>query len=309
MAEEEKPKQLVQMSTVFASGITAIVAALFTSRLGVAGTLIGTALTPMLMTIGVAVLNAQIQKATEKIPDLPTVVRGGLSTQRVRVPGTPSPEEAPAEPEQPVASRRRDRRSPAIVERMLSIPAYLKEMSPSTRRRTLLTGVLAGLVATVIGFVGVTGIEAVAREPLSCIGREVCAAETSYADTSESPSTSIGSVFDRSTAPETQTQDFPAGSENLPADDLQQQDAQPAPDAQPVPEEQQYQGTPQGSDGQSAEEPAQEVPAEPAQQQQQPEQPPVQEDPSAVPQDESQQPSAAPGVEQQPATPPDQQQQ
>ena len=306
MAEEEKPKQLVQMSTVFASGIAAIVAALFTSRLGVAGTLIGTALTPMLMTVGVAVLNAQIQKATEKIPDLPTVVRGRLSTQRVRVPGTPSPEEPP---EEPATSRRRDRRSPGIVERLLSIPAYLKEMSPSTRRRTLLTGVLAGLVAMVIGFVGITGIEAVAREPLSCIGREACAAETSYADTSESPSTSLGSVFDGSTASETQTQDLPAGSENLPANGLQQ-DAQPAPDAQPVPEEQQYQGTPQGSDGQSAEEPVQEVvPAEPAPQQQQPEQSPVQEDPSAVPQDGSQQPSADPGVEQQPATPPDQQQQ
>ena len=80
MAEEEKPKQLVQPSTVIASGITAIVAALLTSRLGVAGSLIGTAVSPVLMTVGFAVLNAQSEKATDKISDLPSIVRGRLST-------------------------------------------------------------------------------------------------------------------------------------------------------------------------------------------------------------------------------------
>ncbi len=298
MAEEEKPKQLVQMSTVFASGITAIVAALLTSRLGVAGTLIGTALTPMLMTIGVAILNAQIEKATDKISDLPNTVRGRLSTQRVRVPGTPVPEEPREEREPPAPTRRRDRRAPGMVERLLSIPTYLREMSPSTRRRTLLTGVLAGLAAAVIGFVGVTGIEAVAREPLSCIGREECSTDTAVSDPSASPQTSLGRFFDDSSVPE--TQEDPAGNGQLPADDQQQQ---PAPDAQQAPQDQQYQGAPQGGDQQNGETPGQ-SPAEPSPQQ---DQSPA-EEPAAVPRDGSQQPSADPEAEQQQATPSEQQQ-
>ena len=297
MAEEEKPKQLVQMSTVVASGITAIVAALFTSRLGVAGTLIGTALTPMLMTIGVAILNAQIEKATTKISDLPSTVRGRLSTQRVRVPGTPNPEEPPEEPE---TSRRRDRRTPNIFERLLSIPTFLKEMTPSTRRRTLLTGAAAGLIAAVIGLAGVTGIEAASGGSLSCTLYEECTGTSSGGETAET-GTSLSRAFGGSE--NTETQDTPTGNEQLPADG-QQQVAEPAPDAQPTPENQQYQGAPKGADGQS-EEPVQ-VPAEPAQQQQQ-EQPAVPQDPGAVPQDESQQPSAAPGAEQQPAAPSEQQ--
>ena len=294
MAKEEKPKQLVQMSTVLASGITAIVAALFTSRLGVTGTLIGTALTPMLMTIGVAVLNAQIQKATDRISVLPSTVRGQLSTQRVRVPGAPGPEAPPEDPEPPVTSRRRDRRTPGVVERLLSIPTYLTEMSPSTRRRTLLTGAAAGLVAAIIGLAGVTGLETASGGTLSCTLYEECPDTASGQEVAET-GTSLSRALGGSAG--TETQDVPADDgEDPPAEGPQQEVAPPVPDANVAPPNGQYEGGSQNAvEDSSSEQTPQELPADPAQQQQE-EQPADQE---SAPQDGSQQLPAEPGVEQQ----------
>lgn len=300
MAEEEKPKQLVQMSTVLASGITAIVAALFTSRLGVAGTLIGTALTPMLMTIGVAVLDAPIQKATEKVSVLPSTVRGQRSTQRVRVPGTPGPEPLPEEPEPPVTSRRRDRRTPGIIQRLLSIPTYLREMAPSTRRRTLLTGAAAGLVAAIIGLAGVTGLEAASGGTLSCTLYEECPSTASGQETAET-GTSLSRAFGGSG--DTSTQSVPVESEEPPA--VQQPEAPPAPDANETPQNGQYEDGSQNPGAVPSEEAPQALPEDPVQQQEQP----TGQEPEAVPQNGSGQPSVDPGAEQQPVVPSEQQQQ
>lgn len=300
MAEEEKPKQLVQMSTVVASGMAAIIAALFTSRLGVAGTLIGTALTPMLMTIGVAVLNAQIAKATERISDLPTAVRGRLPTQRVRVPGALGPEDRPEEPEPPVATRRRDRRTPGVFERLLSVPTFLKELSPSTRRRTLLTGALAGLAAAAIGLVGVTGVEVASGNTLSCSVWNDCAPVTAASE----PGGTRPSVLQPFGGP-AETQNAPTGGGEQPAADVQQQEeARPAPDGGGSPRNGQYEdGSRTGSEQEapSGETPAEPTPAEPTPQEAQP---PAQ-GPDAIPpyQDGSQGPAPVPGVEQAPAAP------
>ncbi len=294
MAEEEKSKPLVQMSTVVASGITAIVAALFTSRLGVAGTLIGTAMTPMLMTIGVAILNAQIEKATSRVSELPSTVRGRLTTQRVRVPGTPSPEAPPGDPDPPV-SRRRDRRAPGILQRLLSIPTYLREMSPSTRRRTLLTGALAGLVAAGIGLAGVTGLEAASGGTLSCTLYEECS-NTSSGDETAQTGTSLSRAFEG--PDDTGTQGAPVDSEG-PAD-VQRPGDQPAPGVDEVPQNGQYEGGPQNGNGQapSGGEP-QESPVDP-------EQPAADGEPDTPAQDGSQQPEE-PADDGEPATPSEQQ--
>lgn len=301
MAEEEKPKQLVQMSTVIASGITAIVAALFTSRLGVAGTLIGTALTPMLMTIGVALLNAQIQKASTKISELPSTVQGRLSTQRIRVPGTPVPEENPDGPEPPVAPRRKDRRTSGVFARVLSIPTFLKEISPSARRRTLLTGAAAGIIAAVIGLGGVTVIEALSGNSFSCTMWDKCAQPTASGEETTGARTSLSRALGGSG----ETQNVPAGVEELPAEGQQQGEGQPTPDAEEGPVDGQYEGAPKGGAGQAPSgEPQEGAPGEPAPQEERP----APGEPGAVPRDGSQEPAADPAAEQVPATPPEQQQ-
>ncbi len=100
MAEAEKSQKLVKPYTVIASGMAAVVAALFTSRLGVAGTLIGTALTAMTINLGSAVLSAQLEKASSKASVLPSTIRGSLSTQQIRMPG-----KQPSDPEPETQSR------------------------------------------------------------------------------------------------------------------------------------------------------------------------------------------------------------
>lgn len=62
MAEAERQQKLVKLYTMIVSGMAAMVVALFTSKLGVAGTLIGTALTAMTINLGSAVLSAQLAK-------------------------------------------------------------------------------------------------------------------------------------------------------------------------------------------------------------------------------------------------------
>ncbi len=193
MAEEEKPQKVVKVNTVIASGGAAAVAALFTSKLGVAGTLIGAALTAMTINLGSAILAAQIEKASTKISGLPNTVRGRLSTQQIRIPGKQSPEPNP----EPAART-------SLFARLRSIPSYLKEMTPARRRRVLLGGALAGLVATLIGLATVTGVEATAGETLSCLVWRDCQQETTSSGEPRGMRTSVGSFFASSPTPGTQ---------------------------------------------------------------------------------------------------------
>ncbi len=219
MVEEEKSQKIVKVNMVIASGAAAAVAALFTSKLGVAGTLIGAALTAMTINLGSAILGAQIEKASTKISGLPNTVRGRLSTQQIRIPGKQSPEPNP----EPAARA-------SLFARLRSIPSYLKEMSPSGRRRVLLGGVLAGLVATLIGLAAVTGVEATAGETLSCLVWRDCQQETASSGETRGTRTSIGSFFASSPTPGTQVSPSgdPSGEQQISPGNGQQTPQQPA---------------------------------------------------------------------------------
>ncbi len=220
MAEEEKSQKVVKINMVIASGAAAAVAALFTSKLGVAGTLIGAALTAMTINLGSAILGAQIEKASTKISGLPDTVRGRLSTQQIRIPGRQSPEPDP-EPAARVS----------LFARLRSIPSYLKEMTPSGRRRVLFGGILAGLVATLIGLAAVTGVEATAGETLSClVWRDCQQEETASSGENRGKRTSIGSFFTSSPTPGTQVSPSgdPSGEQQVSPENGQQTPQQPA---------------------------------------------------------------------------------
>ncbi len=220
MTEEEKSQKVVKVNMVIASGVASAVAALFTSKLGVAGTLIGAALTAMTINLGSAILGAQIEKASTKISGLPNTVRGRFSTQQIHIPGKQSPEPNP-EPAARVS----------LFARLRSIPANLKEMTPSKRRRVLLGGVLAGLVATLIGLAAVTGAEATAGETLSCLVWRDCQQEESAAsDETRGTRTSIGSFFASSPTPGTQVSPSgdPSGEQQVSPGNGQETPQQPA---------------------------------------------------------------------------------
>lgn len=231
MAEQEKQQQrIVKPYTVMASGVAAILAALFTSKLGVAGTLIGTALTAMTINLGSAVLTAQLEKASTRVSALPTTVRDRLSTQQVHVPGKPSPEPAP---ESPARAEARDERG-GLLSRLRAIPDYLKNLSPARRRSILLTGVLAGLVATFIGLGGITGIELATGKNLSCQLWRECPTATTGAPTGSSAGSNL-SILGGSPAATPQVnppQNVPGEQQPAPQDQQvpgQQRPAEPAP--------------------------------------------------------------------------------
>ncbi len=158
---KEKSQTFVETNKAVAAGLASVVVALFTSKLGVAGTLIGTALTATLITLISAVLKAQMEKASQVIVSLPSTVQGDLSTQQIRIPGKQGPEPHP----KPEAGER----SPGLWSRLRALPGFLRDLPPAQRSKVLLAGVLAGLVATVIGLVSVTGIEFAGGKTLSCM--------------------------------------------------------------------------------------------------------------------------------------------
>ena len=226
MAEEQKSQKFVETNKAVATGVASVIAAVFTSRLGVAGTLIGTALAAMLITLGSAILKAQLEKASTKIIGLPNTVRGRFSTQQIRIPGKQSPEPNPEPAAKPGTSGGRLSgllsRLRALPSRLRAVPGFLRDLPSSQRRRVLLGGVAAGLLAAMIGLAAVTGVEAVAGETLSCLVWRDCQQETASGDT-EGSGTSIGNFFSGSAG----TVGTPSGGQETPPGDGRQAPQQP----------------------------------------------------------------------------------
>ena len=171
MLEEDKSQKVVESYKAVAAGIASVLAAVFTSSLGVAGTLIGTAVTAVLITLGSALFKVQLMKATNKVSGLPDTVRGRLSTQQIRIPGKPNAEPNPEPAAQPEAA---DSRSLGLLSRLRAMPGFLRDLPSNQRRKMLVAGLLAGLLATAIGLAGVTGIELAGGKTLSCMVWSSC---------------------------------------------------------------------------------------------------------------------------------------
>jgi hypothetical protein len=256
MAEEGKSQTYVETHKAIAAGIASVIAAVFTSKLGVAGTLIGTAVTAVLITLGSAVFKAQLMKASHRIAGLPETVRGRLSTQQVRIPGKPNAEPNPEPAAKPEATNKR----PGLLSRLRAVPGFLRELPSAQRRRVLVAGLLAGLMATVIGLGAVTGIELVGGKTLSCLVWS-CPDDS---DSEESSSSSGLSIFGgRSYGSSTDTQSAPSGDQPVAPGNQQQVPGQP--NGQPAqPGTGQPSGPPQDADpSQSGTEPGTGVNEEP----------------------------------------------
>ena len=176
MVEEEKSQKVVESYKAVAAGIASVLAAVFTSSLGVAGTLIGTAVTAVLITLGSALFKVQLMKATHKVSGLPDTVRGRLSTQQIRIPGKPNAEPNPEPAAKPEAA---DNRSPGLLSRLRAMPGFLRDLPSNQRRKMIVAGLLAGLLATAIGLAGVTGIELAGGKSLSCMVWSSCSDDES----------------------------------------------------------------------------------------------------------------------------------
>jgi hypothetical protein len=141
---------------VLSAGLAATGAAFVTSRFGVAGTLMGAALTAMIITGGSAILRAYIESATHRVRAMPTRIRSWGEARKASAPSEPPP--PPPRPDL------RDN----FVGRMRAALDWFSNLPPLQRRSILIKGLVAAAVAFVICMVLVWGVEKVIGNSLSC---------------------------------------------------------------------------------------------------------------------------------------------
>ncbi|MEJ7840739.1 MAG: hypothetical protein WKF95_03135 [Rubrobacter sp.] len=151
---------------VMAAGLASTCAAFVTSRFGVAGTLLGAALTAMIITGGSAVLKAYIENAAGR-------VRGGATRLRERreapptAPPTAAPPEQGAQTAQDNPPGRSDLRN-NFAGRMRAAIDWFRGLPTPARRPILIKALIAAGVAFVICMVAIWGAEKLIGNSLSC---------------------------------------------------------------------------------------------------------------------------------------------
>jgi len=147
---------MVNGSQVVAAGLASTMAALVTSRFGVAGTILGAALTTMIITGGAAILKAYLESVTGRVRKVPNKVRARREQRKA---------ERYAEPE--TLPERPDLRN-NLAGRMRSALGWFSHLPPLARRSILVKGLIAAAVAFLIGMGAVWGVERIINNSLSC---------------------------------------------------------------------------------------------------------------------------------------------
>ncbi len=149
---------------IMAAGLAATGAAFVTSRFGVAGTLLGAALTAMIITGGSAVLKAYIENAAGR-------VRSGATRlqERREARATAAPEaEGPTAQENPANPPGRPDLRDNFAGRMRAAVDWFRQLPTTARRPILMKALLAAVVALVICLVAIWGVEKLIGNSLSC---------------------------------------------------------------------------------------------------------------------------------------------
>ena len=165
--DKQQKQTILDLPKVIAVGISSPVAAVLTSRFGIAGTLIGLALSAVLLTALVDILKVYLARtpaAVAKVPGTVAKMPGGLRTR---------------------LSWR------AIRGRLRTAFAKSSSFPPAAaRRRSVLIGsVLAAGISFLVGLGIVTGLELGAGNNLSCWVWKECYTESSDDGEASSPST------------------------------------------------------------------------------------------------------------------------
>ena len=147
---------MVSGSQVVSAGLASACAAFLTSRFGVAGTLLGAAVTTMIITGGSAILKAYLESVTGNVRKVPDKVRARREQRKA---------ERYAEPE--TLPERPDLRN-NLAGRMRAALGWFSQLPPLARRSILVKGLIAAAVAFVIGMGAVWGVEKIINNSLSC---------------------------------------------------------------------------------------------------------------------------------------------
>jgi hypothetical protein len=147
---------MITGSQVLAAGFASAGAALITSRFGVAGTLLGAALTTMIITGGSAILKAYLENVTGNVRKVPRKLRARREQRKAQ--RSAEPETLPDRPDL------RDN----FAGRMRAALNWFSNLSPLTRRSILVKGLIAAAVAFLIGMGAVFAVEKGIGNSLSC---------------------------------------------------------------------------------------------------------------------------------------------
>jgi hypothetical protein len=157
VSDAARQAPVVTTSQILAAGFAAAVAAVVTSRFGVAGTLIGSALTAMIITGGSAILKAYLESVTGNVRKVPSKLREQRNRRR-REGGSAEPDTMPGRPDL------RDN----FAGRVRAALDWFSRLPPLARRSILVKGLIAAAVAFVIGMGAVFAVERGIGNSLSC---------------------------------------------------------------------------------------------------------------------------------------------
>lgn len=168
--DNQQKQTILDLPKVIAVGIAAPIASLLTSRFGIAGTMLGLALSSVILTILVDALKVYLARASTKVVKVPSDLRTELSRGgshgRLRM----------------------------LLSKVLYFPPqYLS----SKRRRSILIGSLvAAGISFFVGLTVVTGVEAGVGKSLSCWVWNECPTHESSGDSDNATGTStLPSIF------------------------------------------------------------------------------------------------------------------
>jgi hypothetical protein len=157
MSDVAKGAPVVSVHQVVGAGVAAATAALVTSGFGVAGTLLGAALTAMIITGGSAILKSYLESVSGNVRNAPSKLRARRSRWKAR---------RSAEPPETLQTRPDLRDN--FAGRMRAALGWFSGLPPLTRRSILLKGLIAAAVAFVIGIGAVWAVEKGIGNSLSC---------------------------------------------------------------------------------------------------------------------------------------------
>ena len=153
---EAARQPIVSGSQVLAAGLASATAAIVTSRFGVAGTLLGAAVTSMIITGGSAVLRSYLENVTGTVRKVPHKMRA--KANRAQAGRADAPATIPGRP---------DLRE-NFMGRMRAAMGWFSHLPTLRRRSIMVKGFMAAAIAFVIGMGAVYAVESGIGNSLSC---------------------------------------------------------------------------------------------------------------------------------------------
>ncbi len=186
--DDQQRQRILDPAKVAAGGVAAPLGAVLTSRFGVAGTMLGLALSAVIVTTISDILKAYFKRAPDAVKNIPVSLGTGFSLKNFR--------------------------------RWVTAPfSWFLSVGSSRRRAMLLSGLLAGVIAFLIGTSAVTALEVGVGENLSCWVWNECPTTDSSTGEEASNTSTLPSILGGGQS---------AVSSNTPQEGQQQQQGQPS---------------------------------------------------------------------------------